>query len=97
MRTHNILHMLQIFVTKYFPHLDQHWTGICFYLSAFVSLSFSLLLRLSKDLFRKCLFLPQLALSLSDWHIELSRDEMPPQARHALLSHFSHVRLCATP
>ena len=67
------------------------------FISVSVSLFFSLLLSISQDLFRKCLFLPQLALSLSDWHIELARDEMSPRAKHTLNSNIVKMKLLCLP
>ena len=67
------------------------------FISVSVSLFFSLLLSISQDLFRKCLFLPHLALSLSDWHIELARDEMSPWAKHTLNSNIVKMKLLCLP
>ena len=67
------------------------------FISVSVSLFFSLLLSISQDLFRKCLFLTHLALSLSDWHIELARDEMSPWAKHTLNSNIVKMKLLCLP
>lgn len=67
------------------------------FISVSLSLFFSLLLSISKDPLRKCLFLPQLTLSLSDGHIELSRDEMPRQAKHTFNSNIAKIKLLCLP
>lgn len=97
MRTHNILHMLQIFVTKCFPHLDHIGLVYAFIYQRFSLPLFLFTLSVSKDPLRKCLFLPQLTLSLSDWHIELSGDEMPRQAKHTFNSNIAKIKLLCLP